>query len=67
MSEYQRGLEDDDDPPRSEACCNCGDVDGVCASAGGELYCGPCWEEYQREKAARKAARLAAPTPTEEK
>ena len=43
--------------PYYDGCCNCGDRDGVCATAGRDLYCGPCWDEYQAEKRAHEVAR----------
>jgi hypothetical protein len=35
-------------------CCNCGDEDGVCCSNSEGAWCGPCWNEMQSEKKARK-------------
>jgi hypothetical protein len=40
--------------PDYQKCCNCGGND-TCATAGADHFCGQCWDEYQREKAARKA------------
>ena len=45
--------------PSYDKCCNCGS-DDTCASAGPDLYCGPCWDEYQAGKKARKAVRALA-------
>jgi len=48
----------DDYFPRSERCANCGADEGeTCASVNGEPLCGPCWDEHQRIKRERKAAK----------
>jgi hypothetical protein len=39
--------------------CGCGSRD-TCASAGAEVFCSPCWHDYQQEKRARQAVRDVA-------
>jgi hypothetical protein len=35
--------------PGLQKCANCGS-DDICATAGGEHFCGDCWNERQAEK-----------------
>jgi len=40
-----------------EHCVECGADEGeICASVGGEPYCGPCFREREREKKAKREA-----------
>ena len=39
----------------SDQCCECGSGDVSASSSLYGAFCGPCWKEYQKEKAERKA------------